>query len=398
MQQAGSLLLKPLTPGERRYALPSPCNYLSFFAITLLLFAAAVQSQAAAELPLVAVVSTGGTIAEKIDPATGAAVPALSGQDLLQAVPGAAGIARLKVIEYCNIDSSQMTPERMLGLAHRVQALADDPEVRGIIVTHGTDTMEETSYFLDLVLQTDKPVIFVGAQHNASDPAPDGPGNLANALVQAVSPLARGLGVTVTMNQYACAARDVRKPHTDNLMTFNSEDKGFLGYMDFNTFRLFRRPAGRVHIPLPAKDTPLPRVMLFTMYAGMNGAYVRQAADSGVKGIVVAGFGLGNVNASVYEAIGYARSKNIPVVISSRCYKGRTYPVYGGPGGGKTLAQDNVIFSGGHIPSKSRILLLLALTQNSARRSCGPIFRSRRPEQFMRAFWRPESRKTQRLR
>ncbi len=326
----------------------------------LLLATTALQ---AAELPLVAVVSTGGTIAEKIDPATGAAVPALTGEDLMQAVPGAKDIARIKLVEYSNIDSSQMTPELMLGLAHKVQELADDPEICGIVVTHGTDTMEETSYFLDLVVQTEKPVIFVGAQHNASDPAPDGPGNLANALVQAVSPKAKGLGVTVTMNQYACAAQDVRKTHTDNLMTFTSEDKGFLGYVDFNTFRPFRRPAERAHVPMPDKDTPLPEVMLFTLYAGADGKYIRLAADSGAKGIVVAGFGLGNVNASVYEAIRYARSKNIPVVISSRCYKGRTYPVYGGPGGGKTLANENVIFSGGLIPSKSRILLLLALTR-----------------------------------
>ncbi len=316
-------------------------------------------------LPLVAVVSTGGTIAEKIDPATGAAVPALSGADLMEAVPGASSIARIKLVEYSNIDSSQMTPALMLGLAHKVQALADDPEISGIIVTHGTDTMEETCYFLDLVLQTDKPVVFVGAQHNASDPSPDGPANLANALVQAVSPKARGMGVTVNMNQYVCAAQDVRKTNTDNLMTFKSEDAGFLGYVDFGKFRPYRRPADHLSFPLPPKDSVIPEVMLFTLYAGADGRYIRLAVDSGAKGIVVAGFGLGNVNASVYEAIRYARSKNLPVVVSSRCYNGRTYPVYGGPGGGKTMADDNVIFSGGRIPSKSRILLLLALMQTN---------------------------------
>ena len=297
----------------RNYNLKVACFH--GFLFFLLLASAPLQ---AAELPLVAVVSTGGTIAEKIDPATGAAVPALSGADLTEAIPGAKDLARLKVVEFSNIDSSQMTPEIMLGLAHKVQELADDPEVRGIVVTHGTDTMEETSFFLDLVVQTEKPIVFVGAQHNASDPAPDGPGNLANALIQAVSPKARGLGVTVTMNQYACAAQDVRKTHTDNLMTFTSEDKGFLGYIDFNTFRPFRRPAQRVHVTLPGKDTHLPEVMLFTLYAGADGKYIRLAVDSGAKGIVVAGFGLGNVNASVYEGIRYARSKNIPVVISSR--------------------------------------------------------------------------------
>ena len=316
----------------------------------------------AADLPLIAVVTTGGTIAEKVDPKTGAAIPAISGDDLMESVPGVKNIARLQVFQFCNIDSSQMTPAIMLDLAHKVHDLVNDPKITGVIITHGTDTMEETSYFLDLVLHSDKPVIFVGAQHNASDPAPDGPGNIANAVIQAVSADAVDLGVTVNMNQYICAARDVRKTHTDNLMTFKSMDSGYLGYVDFDRFRLFRRPLRRTHIPIPKKDSQLPVVFLFTMYAGADGKYIRNAVDDGVDGIVVAGFGLGNVNASVYEAIRYARSKNIPVVISSRCYNGRTYPVYGGPGGGKTLEQDNVIFSGGHIPSKARILLMLALT------------------------------------
>ena len=328
----------------------------------------------AAELPVIAVVTTGGTIAEKIDPKTGAAVPALTGEDLMKSVPGIGGIARLKVIELTNIDSSQMTPAIMLDLAHKVNDLAKDPGITGVIVTHGTDTMEETSFFLDLVLGTDKPVIFVGAQHNASDPAPDGPGNLAHAVIQAVSPDARGLGVTVSMNQYICAARDVRKTHTDNLMTFKSMENGFIGYVDFGRFRLFRRRVGRVHVPLPKKGARLPEVMLFTMYAGADGKYIRKAVDDGVDGIVVAGFGLGNVNASVYEAIRYARSLNIPVVISSRCYNGRTYPVYGGRGGGKTLAGDDVIFSGGHIPSKARVLLLLGLTNTRDMKRLNALF------------------------
>lgn len=343
--------------GFRKYTAGS-----SFGAICLILIMGFMFNLNAAELPLVAVVTTGGTIAEKIDPETGAAVPALTGDDLVKSIPGIKDIARLQVFPLCNIDSSQMTPTIMLSLAQKVNDLANDPQFTGIIVTHGTDTMEETSYFLDLVLQTDKPVIFVGAQRNASDPAPDGPGNLANAVIQSVSPDARGLGVTVAMNQYACSARDVRKTHTDNVMTFKSMESGFIGYIDFGKFTLFRRPVKRAQIPLPKEDAALPDVMLFTMYAGADGKYVRKAVDEGIDGVVIAGFGLGNVNASVYEAVRYARSKNVPVVISSRCYDGRTYPLYGGPGGGKTLSDEKVIFSGGLIPSKARIMLLLGLT------------------------------------
>lgn len=328
----------------------------------------------AGDLPLVGIVSTGGTIAQKVDPKTGASVPALSGEDLAEAIPGVKDLARLTVIPQCNIDSSQMTPQVMLDLAHTVQKQVDDPAISAVLVTHGTDTMEETSYFLDLVVKTDKPVIFVGAQHNASDPFPDGPGNLANALVQAVSPQARNLGVTVTMNQYVCDAEDVRKTHTDNLMTFSSMNRGILGYVDFGQFRLFRKPARQERLPLPKKDAALPDVMLFTMYAGADGKFLRKAVDEGAAGLVVAAFGLGNVNKSVYEAILYAREKDVPVVISSRCYTGRTYPVYGGPGGGKTLSESKVIFSGGRIPSKSRILLMLALAAGKKGRELEALF------------------------
>lgn len=335
---------------------------LVFSVILIILIIGLTPLLQAADLPLLAIVTTGGTIAEKIDPETGAAVPAISGNDLMESVPGIKNTARLQVFQFSNIDSSQMTPAIMLKLSHKVKDLVNDPKFTGVIITHGTDTMEETSYFLDLVLESDKPVIFVGAQHNASDPAPDGPSNIANAVIQAVSTDALDLGVTINMNQYVCAARDVRKTHTNNLMTFRSMDSGYIGYVDFGRFRLFRRPLRQVHIPIPEKDSQLPEVFLFTMYAGADGKYIRNAVDGGVDGIVIAGFGLGNVNASVYGAIQYARSKNIPVVISSRCYNGRTYPVYGGPGGGKTLELENVIFSGGHIPSKARILLMLALT------------------------------------
>jgi L-asparaginase len=334
----------------------------SFIIILITLVIGLTPLLQAADLPLIAVVTTGGTIAEKIDAKTGAVVPAISGYDLMESVPGIKNIARLQVLQLCNIDSSQMTPDIMLKLSHKVKDLVNDPKFSGVIITHGTDTMEETSFFLDLVLPSDKPVIFVGAQHNASDPAPDGPSNIANAVIQAVSADALDLGVTINMNQYICAARDVRKTHTDNLMTFMSMDSGYIGYVDFDRFRLFRRPLRQVHIPMPQKDSQLPDVFLFTMYAGADGKYIRKAVDDGVDGIVIAGFGLGNVNASVYEAIRYARGKNVPVVISSRCYNGRTYPVYGGPGGGKTLELEDVIFSGGHIPSKARILLMLALT------------------------------------
>lgn len=323
-----------------------------------LLFLLPCVTQAAQELPLVAVVTTGGTIASTVDPATGDVIPALGGEELLAAVPGLEDIARLEVHEFVDIDSSKITPEIWLELSKAVQRQLDRPEVRGVVVTHGTDTMEETAFFLDLTLQSSKPVVMVGAQHNAADTWPDGPGNLLHAVRQAVSEAARGLGVTVTMNQYINSARDVRKTHTDNPMTFKSGEKGCLGYVYDDMVEAFRAPLRRMHFPLPGA---LPRVVLFTMYAGAQGDMIRHAVDNGAKGVVVAAMGIGNVNGPVFEALQYAKSKGAQVVIASRCENGRTMPVYGGPGGGRELARMGAIFCNDLQPLKARILLQLAL-------------------------------------
>ena len=311
-------------------------------------------------LPLVVVVTTGGTIASKIDPATGDVVPALSGSELLEAVPGLADAAHLEMVQFANIDSSKITPHMWRDLSKTVQQQLNRPEVHGVVVTHGTDTMEETAYFLDLTLTSDKPVVLVGAQHNASDPWPDGPANLLGAVLQAAADNTRGLGVTVTMNQYINAARDVRKTHTDNVMTFRSGERGFLGYVDPDGITIFHKIPKRLVLPLPGT---LPRVDVFTMYAGADGEMLRAAVDAGAKGLVVAALGIGNVNGPVFDALDYARKKGVHVVIASRCENGRTQAVYGGPGGGRELERIGAVFCNGISPVKARILLMLALAQ-----------------------------------
>ena len=152
---------------------------LKEFAFLAFVFLCCECRVSAEELPLVWVVSTGGTIAEKIDPSTGAAVPAVSGGDLMRAVPGLARIARIKVFPLCNIDSSHMTPDIWRKLALKVNELLAEPEVKGVVVTHGTDTMAEGAFFLELTVTSDKPVVFVGAMRNASELSPDGPPHLA---------------------------------------------------------------------------------------------------------------------------------------------------------------------------------------------------------------------------
>ena len=328
---------------------------------TLVMF----TSRAYAELPTVAVVTTGGTIAEKLSSKTGGAVPAVSGDALLKAVPGLSKIAKIKVTEFSNIDSSQMTPELWAKLSKTVDRILEDPAVKGAVVTHGTDTMAEGSYFLDLTLKSEKPVVFVGAMRDASDLSPDGPANILNAVIQICSKEAKAWGVTVTLNQYVNSARYVRKTNSTNVQTFDSGNQGYLGYICMGRVIRYNDVLDRQKLPLPEK---LPDVALLETYAGDDGSFVRYAADEGAEGIVIEGVGAGNVNAKVFEAIKYALDKGIAVVVTTRVYYSGVWPMYGDQGGGETLKKNGVILGGDLTPPKARLLLMLALAKEKGRR------------------------------
>jgi L-asparaginase len=303
-----------------------------------------------AELPTVAVITTGGTIAQKIDPKTGGAVPTVSGHDLVATVTDLhklADIEVIEVIEVVNIDSSQMTPAIWARISRRLDRVLSRKDVRGAVVTHGTDTMSEGAYFMDVTLKSDKPVVFTGAMNNASSANPDGPQNILNAVHQVVSSNARGWGVTVTLNSYINSARDVRKTQTTNVQTFESGEAGYLGYIFAGEVQRFNDRPWRVRVHLPSNEKQaLPDVPYIATYAGADGRFVRHAVDSGAQGLVVDAVGAGNVNADVYKAIEYALSKNIPVVITSQVYYGAVEPVYGDAGGGKTLMDKGCILGG----------------------------------------------------
>jgi len=312
------------------------------------------------KLPLVAIVTTGGTIAEKKDPKTGGAVPAVSGADLIQAVPGLGKMAKIKVVPFSNIDSSHMTPEIWYKLSKKVDEILEDPNIAGAVVTHGTDTMAIGAYFLDVTLQTKKPVTFVGAMRDASDLSPDGPANIYNAVLQVLSEEAQNFGVTVTLNQYINAAREVRKTQTTNVQTFTSGQKGYLGYISMGKVRPFYNRFERKIIPLPEK---LPDVALLKTFAGDDGRFIRYAIEKGAKGIVVEAVGAGNVNANVFTVIKEALGKGIPVAITSRVYYGAVYPIYGDKGGGQALQKAGAILADDLSSPKARILLMLSIPQ-----------------------------------
>ena len=331
------------------------------FSTTLLgwLLLAALPAAAQDAKPIVQFIATGGTIAMKIDPVKNAPVPAISGDDLLATVPDVAKYASIRVENLSNVPSDYMDPGRWIQLTRAVQAALERPEVAGVIVSHGTDTLEETAYWLDLTVRSSKPVVLIGAQRNASSPDFDGPRNLLNAVRIAVDPQARDRGAMLAMNNQINAARYVTKTHTANVETFNSGDYGLLGevYPDRVTFS--NAPLRRQHIPIRAEQ--MPEVEIVAMYGGADGAALRHAVDRGVKGIVVQALGMGNMNVPMFEAVKYALSKNVPVVVSTRVPNGRVMPSYGFVGGGKTTFDAGAVFSDDLRPAKARILLMLSL-------------------------------------
>jgi L-asparaginase len=315
--------------------------------------------QAQSNLPVCPLIATGGTIAMKIDPIKQAPVPAISGEDLLATVPDVSKYARVEVKNVSNVPSDYMDPPRWIALTKEVEAALERPEVAGVIVSHGTDTLEETAWWLDLTVNSEKPIILIGAQRNASEKDFDGPRNLLNAVRICVDPASKGKGAMIVLNGQINAARDVTKTHTSNVETFKSGDFGFLGVVDFDRVIFARAPLRRQHIAL--KSDSAPYVEIVGMYGGADGRLVKAAVDQGAKGIVIEGLGWGNVNQPMFAAIKDALAKSVPVVIASRVPNGRVLPNYGFEGGGKTLVDAGAVMADDLSARKARILLMLLL-------------------------------------
>ena len=334
-------------------------NTLQLLAASIALIVSTATTHAQTAQPIVALIATGGTIAMKIDPVKKAPVPAISGEDLLATVPDVAKYARVEVNNVSNVPSDYMDPPRWVQLTRVVQDTLARPDVAGVIVSHGTDTLEETAYWLDLTVRSDKPVVLIGAQRNASEPDFDGPHNLLGAVRIAVDPQARAKGVMLAMNSQINAARDVTKTHTSSVETFKSGDFGFIGVVDPDRVTFVRTPLRRQFIAL--RTDTMPEVEIVSMYGGADGRLLRSAVDNGAKGIVVQALGWGNMNIPMFSAVKYALSKNVPVIISTRVPNGRVLPNYGFEGGGKTLADAGAVMADDLSPAKARILLMLLL-------------------------------------
>ncbi len=317
----------------------------------------------------IAAVFTGGTIAVNAKKATNV-VPALSGREIMERVPEIAQHLpqlKIQVHDFSTLPGPHISPEMMLTLAGFVSTLADDrssgEHADGIVITHGTDSMEESAYFLDLIIGDSFPVVFTGSMHTSTDAAWDGGRNLVDAFAVAASPAFRNVGTVVVMNGHVYAASEVTKTHTMKDDTFRSPDFGPLGTV--NTLKLdvprrIREPHHRMNIAI-GEDVELPYVELLKTYSGMDDTLFVTALKAGASGIVIEAMGQGNVPPGVINGISRAREMNIPVVITTRCQAGPVRPYYTYEGAGRELERLGCIFAPYLTGPKARIKLMLAI-------------------------------------
>jgi L-asparaginase len=304
------------------------------------------------------IVFTGGTFSMKIDETAKATVPFFHGRELVDKIPEAEKLANISVFEFGNYPGPHMTPQLMLQLSKKVSSFIKQEDIDGIVVTHGTDTLEETAYFLDLTVKTEKPIVVIGAMKTSSEPDWDGPRNLVDAIHICNNKNSMGMGVLVCLNGEINAASEVTKTHTEDIETFHSLDFGALGFVEKGKVVYNRLPR---KIETIETEKINPNIDLIKVYAGMNDKFFKHSADSGVEGVVVEAMGVGNVPPAVFDGIKYIIEKKIPVVLVSRCPAGETLDIYGYPGAGKWLKQLGVIFAEYLNGQKARIKMILAL-------------------------------------
>lgn len=319
----------------------------------------------------IALIATGGTIAS-VAADDGAPVAALSAADLLAGVTLPAGIRVEPVHEAARVNSWNVRPALMWQLAATVDKLLAAPGVGGIVVAHGTDTIEETAFVLDLAVGGDKPVVLTAAMRAADDLSPDGPRNMRQACVAAASPELRGLGTVVCLDDELHAARWVRKTHSHRTYALRSP-----GHPPVGAFT----PTGRLKVTVPALarsqvtwpvDPAANPVPVVSAYTGMEtDALIAIAERTGARGLVIEGFGLGNVPSSTVAAICRLRREGIVVAVATRVIGGGTFPVYGGEGGGAELAREGVLAAGELSAAKARLLLMACLSGADANVAAG---------------------------
>jgi L-asparaginase len=310
----------------------------------------------------VVLVSTGGTIASRIDRERGFVASRASGAELVSRLRGPAEVI-VEIDEFAKIGSFLFDLDLVFRLTRRIATHLDDPAVAGVVVTQGTDTMEESAFMADLLIDSDKPVVFTGAQRHADEPDSDGPRNLGDAIKVAAAPAARGLGTMIVFEQELHAARDATKVHASRVGTFASSEHGKLGEIDGERVIVHRRPTLRRAFTVEHIES---RVDLVKLVMGSDNRFINYAVASGAQAVVLEAFGRGNATLAVVEAVRNATERGVLVVVTTRCPQGRVEPIYGN-GGGKDLLEAGAVFAGDMSGIKTRILLSVLLAGQHSR-------------------------------
>jgi L-asparaginase len=303
----------------------------------------------------VAVLTTGGTIAMRHDETAGGAVPQLGAEDFTTGLPS--DIPELCTEEIVNLPSSHFTVETLETIRRRVVEWIEKPDVAGVVITHGTDTMEETAYLLDVTVPGEKPVVLTGAMRTASGVGYDGYANLLAAIRVATAPRALGLGAVVVFDDEIHAARRVTKMHTLSTGTFQSPAWGPIGRVEGGEVIVDQRPPREL---LPWNGLEL-QVPLLKLTVGVGPGLMEDALARGARGIVIEALGGGRVPPWWLPAIEQARERGRPVVIASRCPSGRVWDSYGYPGAYRSLVDLGCLFAPGINGQKARIRLMAVL-------------------------------------
>jgi L-asparaginase len=318
------------------------------------------------------IVFTGGTFSMRIDKKkSGGAVPKYSGAELLKKIPEARKLAKISFYDFGKYPGPHVTPEIMMELSKQLKKRLAEKKYDGIVITHGTDTLEETAYLIDLTIKTEIPIVFTGSMRNSSEPNWDGPKNLIDSILVCLNENSRGMGTLVCMHGEVNAASEVTKIFSNEFETFQSLDFGTLGFVEKGKVIYNRLPRFLETINTNKINT---NVDLLTVYAGMNEKFFKHSADSGAEGLVIEALGVGNVPPAAFRGVEYVIRKNIPVVLVSRCPAGETDYIYSYPGAGRHLHDLGVIFTDYLNGQKARIKLMLALGKTNNRKILKKIF------------------------
>jgi len=338
------------------------------------LLAVGVSAQVAQARSNIVILATGGTIAGAAATGTqsGYTSGAVTIDAMIKAVPGITDLANIKGEQIANVGSQDMSFDILLKVAKRINELAKTDDVDGIVITHGTDTMEESAFFLNLTVKTDKPVVMVGSMRPSTAVSADGPLNLFNAVAVAAAPKAKGRGVLVVMNDWIHGAHSLTKTSTTDVQTFMSPVRGLVGVTSYGKNDFYASPewphTTRTEFDI-SQATKLPRVDVLMAYVDMGPEQIDAAVAGGAKGIVIAGVGNGNMTKAAAEACANAVKKGVVVVRSSRVPTGLV---------GRNVEIDDdkngFIASDELNPQKSRILLSLALLKNSSAKDVQTMF------------------------